>query len=474
MVSFRARRGSVVGTVARVSHYPSAGRVKPAGQLWGPETDKAVANFPISGRPFPAEVIAWLAELKRAAAAVNAELGLLDDELAAAIGEAARAVAAGDHAGQFPIDVFQTGSGTSSNMNVNEVISALTGGAAHPNDHVNMGQSSNDAVPTAVHLAACAALTGDLLPALDGLIGSLRRKAAEFADVVVPGRTHLMDAVPVLLGDRFAAFAEQLAECAEQVASARTYLARVPLGGTAVGNGLGAHPEFARRVVARLDAARLGVAPVAADDTPGRMARQAGHDAIVGTSGALNTTAVALTKVCNDLRWMGSGPSTGLAELALPALQKGSSIMPGKVNPVIPEVVLQVAAQVIGNHTTITVAGMQGNFELNVTIPVMALDLLESIELLAAGCRVLAQRCVDGITADAGRGRALAARSPALATALNPVLGYDRVEAIVKHAAATGGSIRDAAVELGADPALVDAALDLDRVARGDVGSLDT
>jgi fumarate hydratase class II len=456
-----------------MTEYPGAGPAKPAGVLWGTETDKAIANFPISGRRFPPVVISWLAELKGAAAAVNAELGLLDVTVSDAITRAAAAVAAGAHDDQFPIDVFQTGSGTSSNMNVNEVISTLTGRVAHPNDHVNLGQSSNDVVPTAVQLAACAVFTGELLPALDVLIAALRRKADEFAGVVAPGRTHLMDAVPVLLGDQFASFAEQLAECAEQVAAVRTLLARVPLGGTAVGNGLGTHPQFAQRVLARLDRGRLGVTPVAPADTPGRIARQGAHDAIVAASGTLNTTAVALTKICNDLRWLGSGPATGLAEIALPALQKGSSIMPGKVNPVIPEVVVQIAAQVIGNHTTITVAGLQGNFELNVTIPVMALDLLESADLLAAGCQVLAERCVSGITADADRLRAIAARSPALATALNPVLGYDRVEAIVKHAARTGLSIRDAAVELGVDAALVDRALDLDRVARGDVGSLE-
>lgn len=473
MFSFRFGSAPAWVLSPSMSDYPDAGAVKPE-RLWGAETDKAIANFPISGRRFPLDVIGWLARLKGAAASVNAEFGLLDDERAQAIQRAAVEIASGRHADQFPVDVFQTGSGTSSNMNVNEVISALTGGAAHPNDHVNLGQSSNDVVPTAVQLAACAALTGDLLPALDHLIAAIRGKADEFADVVAPGRTHLMDAVPVLLGDQFAAFAEQLAECREQIAGARPYLARVPLGGTAVGNGLNTHPEFAARVLARLDAGVLGVAPVAQPTTPARIARQAAHDAIVGASGALNTTAAALTKVCNDLRWLASGPATGLAEVALPALQKGSSIMPGKVNPVIPEVVLQIAAQVIGNHTTITVAGMQGNFELNVTIPVLALDLLESIGLLASGCRVLADRCVAGITADPDRLRAMAARSPALATALNAALGYDRVEAIVKHAAATGVSIRDAAVELGADPALVDRALDLDRVARGEIGSLDT
>ncbi len=454
-----------------MTDYPPEPTLKPLGgdhrPLWGAQTALAVDNFPISGRRFPIEVIVWLARLKQSAARVNVELGVLDGEIGTAIERSAQEIIDRRHDAQFPIDVFQTGSGTSSNMNVNEVIASLTAQLAHPNDHVNLGQSSNDVVPSAVQLAACAAITARLLPALNLLLESLQRKANEFSDIVAPGRTHLMDAVPVLLGDEFAGFAAQVGEAIEQVAHSRHALARLPLGGTAVGNGLGAEPDFARRVLDTIDPELVGIAPRAMERTGDRMARQAGHDAIVGASGALNTTAVALTKVCNDIRWLSSGPNTGLAQIVLPSLQKGSSIMPGKINPVIPEVVIQVAAQVIGNHTTITVAGMQGNFELNVTIPVMALDLLESIDLLANACGVLADRCVDGIEADAERCRMLAERSPALATALNAALGYDRVEAIVKHAAAHDLSIRDAALQLGVSSELVDRALDVDRVARG-------
>lgn len=435
--------------------------------LWGPQTALAIDNFGISGRRFPIDVILWLATLKRCGALVNRELGLIDADISETIVRAADQIIARDHDDQFPIDVFQTGSGTSSNMNVNEVIASLTGGIAHPNDHVNLGQSSNDIVPTAVRLASSAALSQRLLPGLATLIAALDRKAEAFADVVAPGRTHLMDAVPVLLGDEFAGFAAQLGECVEQLEYARSVLVRVPLGGTAVGNGLGTHPEFAHRVLAHLDVAELGAEPLSYHRTADRMARQGGHEALVAASGALNTTAVALTKICNDLRWLSSGPSTGLAQIALPSLQKGSSIMPGKVNPVMPEVVVQIAAQVMGNHTTITTAGMQGNFELNVTIPVIALDLLESIELLSNGSSALATRCVDGIVADVDRCRALALRSPALATALNPLLGYDRVEAIVKHAAAHDQSIRDAAIELGVDADVADHALNVDQIARG-------
>jgi fumarate hydratase class II len=435
--------------------------------LWGTQTELAIVNFPISGRRFPIEVIVWLAKLKRSGALVNRELGLVSVEVSEAIVRAADQIIARDHDDQFPVDVFQTGSGTSSNMNVNEVIAALSGSIAHPNDHVNLGQSSNDVVPTAVRLAASAALTGRLLPALGVLIDALHRKAAEFEQVVAPGRTHLMDAVPVLLGDEFAGFAAQIEECVEHLEHVRTALVRVPLGGTAVGNGLGTHPEFARRLLATFDVAELGSEPVCYGRTADRMARQGGHDALVAVSGVLNTTAVALTKLCNDLRWMSSGPSTGLAQIALPSLQKGSSIMPGKVNPVLPEVVVQVAAQVMGNHATVTVAGMQGNFELNVTIPVIALNLLESIHLLSNASTALAESCIDGVVADPDRCRALALRSPALATALNPLLGYDRVEAIVKHAAASDLSIRDAAVAMGLDAAVADRALDVDLIARG-------
>ncbi|HUF99871.1 MAG TPA: class II fumarate hydratase [Ilumatobacter sp.] len=463
-----------MSTVVMVDVYPNDDLGKRTGPdrrdaapLWGTETERAIVNFAISGRRFPMEVIVWLARLKRSGAVVNHELGLIGADVSAAIVRAADLIIGRQHDDQFPVDVFQTGSGTSSNMNVNEVIASLTGGLAHPNDHVNLGQSSNDVVPTAVRLAACAAVTGRLLPALAHLSESLDRKAVEFADVVAPGRTHLMDAVPVLLGDEFAGYASQLIECVEQLEFARTALARVPLGGTAVGNGLGTHPEFAHRVLANLNRSDLGAEPTSYGRTADRLSRQGGHDGLVAASAVLNTLAVALTKIANDLRWLSSGPSTGLAQITLPSLQKGSSIMPGKVNPVIPEVVVQVAAQVMGNHTTITVAGMQGNFELNVTIPVIASNLLESIELLSNASTALADSCVDGIVADVDRCRALALRSPALATALNPLLGYDRVEAIVKHAAAGDLSIRDAAVELGVEPDVADRALDVDQIARG-------
>ncbi len=434
------------------------------GALWGSETARAVANFRISGESMPPGVVEWVARIKAAAALVNAELGLLDGVLAQRIAAAAHAIAAGEHADQFPVDVFQTGSGTSTNMNVNEVISALTGGAAHPNDHVNLGQSSNDVMPTALHLAACEGIASDLLPAVRRLVAVLRTKAVDFADVVKPGRTHLMDAVPVLLGDEFEGFAVQVEECAEHLVYVLDHLARVPLGGTAVGTGLNAHPDLADRVLARLaDPDRLGATPRRA---PGPIARQGARDAVVAASGALNTTAVALTKIANDLRWMASGPNAGLGEIRLPALQKGSSIMPGKVNPVIPEVALQVAAQVMGNHVAITVAGAQGNFELNVTVPLIARNLLGSTGLLAAACRSLADDCVAGIEADIERCERLAARSPAIATALNPLAGYERVEQIVKAAAAGDLTIRDAAIDAGLDPERVDELLDLRRMAR--------
>jgi fumarate hydratase class II len=434
--------------------------------LWGNETERAVENFPISGRPMPAPVIRWLAIVKRHAAAVNAQLGLLDASLADRIGRAADEIIAGDHRDQFPVDIYQTGSGTSTNMNVNEVISTLTDGDAHPNDHVNMGQSSNDVVPTAAQLAACEEIERRFVPAAGRLIDVLRQRAVDFDDIVKPGRTHLMDAVPVVLGHEFAAYAAQIEEALERVVGSLPALGRVPLGGTAVGNGIGSHPEFADRVLRAIADTELLRTPTA---SPGdRIARQGAHDAMVGTSGALEVVAVALTKICNDLRWMASGPDTGLAEIEIPALQKGSSIMPGKVNPVVPEAVLQVAARVIGNHATMTVAGMQGSFELNLMIPVMAATLLESIELLSTSMAVLADRCIAGIEADRDRCRELADRSLAVATALNADLGYEHVERIVKEAHRTGDSVRTVARRSGVDEAVLDRALDLDRIARGD------
>ncbi|HET6813182.1 MAG TPA: class II fumarate hydratase [Actinomycetota bacterium] len=432
-------------------------------QLWKGETEKAIENFPISGERMPTEVVRMLARVKAEAARVNAELGLLDADQAERIAAAADAVAAGEHDDQFPIDVFQTGSGTSTNTNVNEVISTLAGEDVHPNDHVNMGQSSNDVFPTAVHLAALDAATNDLLPALDALAGSLSAKAEELRDAVKTGRTHLMDAVPVTLGQEFAGYAAQIREGAARVEAALTRVGKLPLGGTAVGTGLNAHPEFAARVRERLIRVhRLDVAPPAHP-----FEAQGARDALVELSGALKTVAVSCTKIANDIRWMGSGPRAGLAELVLPELQKGSSIMPGKVNPVMAEVLTQVSAQVIGNDAAITVGGLSGNFELNVYIPLMARNLLQSITYLAAACRTFAARCVDGITANAERAQALAESTLVLVTALNPVVGYDEGTAISKEAAATGRSLREVALDHGVAADVLDKVLDLRVVARG-------
>ena len=404
-------------------------------ELWGAETRKAVENFPVSGEPIPAAVVHWLGRIKAAAARVNADLGLLDADLAARIAAAADEVAAGDHDDQFPIDVFQTGSGTSSNMNANEVIAALAGEGVHPNDHVNMGQSSNDVFPSAVHLAALDRIVHDLQPALDLLADALAAKAEEFADVVKSGRTHLMDAVPVTLGQEFGGYAAQMREGRARVDSTLERLGKIPLGGTAVGNGLNTHPEFAARVRGSCSARRPAWASMPPADP---FEAQANRDGLVEASGALRSVAVSLTKIANDLRWMGSGPRAGLAEIILPELQKGSSIMPGKVNPVIPEVACQVAAQVIGNDAAIAVGGLQGNFELNVQIPLMARNLLQSIGLLAAACRLLAERCVEGIEANEANCERHAESTLAVATALNPYIGYDRATAIVKDAAGVG------------------------------------
>jgi fumarate hydratase, class II len=432
-------------------------------RLWQGETDKAIENFPISGERVPVEVVRMLARVKAEAARVNAELGLLEPEKAERIAAAAESVAAGEHDDQFPIDVFQTGSGTSTNTNVNEVIATLAGDGHHPNDHVNMGQSSNDVFPTAVHLAALDAASNDLLPALDALAGSLAAKAEELRDAVKTGRTHLMDAVPVTLGQEFAGYAAQIREGAARVEAALPRVAKLPLGGTAVGTGLNAHPEFAARVRERLIREHgLDVSPPAHP-----FEAQGARDALVELSGALKTVAVSCTKIANDIRWMGSGPRAGLAELVLPELQKGSSIMPGKVNPVMAEVLTQVSAQVIGNDAAITVGGLSGAFELNVYIPMMARNLLQSITYLAAACRNFAARCVDGITANGERALALAENTLVLVTALNPVVGYDEGAAISKEAAATGRSLREVALDHGVAPDVLDKVLDLRAVARG-------
>ncbi len=431
-------------------------------ELWGSETRKAVANFEISGEPIPVSVARWLGRIKAAGARVNAELGLLDPEKAERIAAAGDRVAAGELDDQFPIDVFQTGSGTSSNMNANEVLAALAGEGVHANDDVNMGQSSNDVFPSAVHLAALDEIVNDLLPALDGLAGALEAKAQEFDDVVKSGRTHLMDAVPVTLGQEFGGYAAQVRQGIERVQVALPRLGRIPLGGTAVGTGLNTHPEFAARVRARLaDETGLEILPPADP-----FESQAARDGLVEASGALKTLAVSLTKIANDLRLMGSGPRAGLAEIRLPELQKGSSIMPGKVNPVIPEVVTQVAAQVIGNDTAITVGGMQGHFELNVFVPMMARNLIQSIRLLAGAARALDEKCVRGIEANRETAERYAELTLSAATALNPHIGYDKASEIVKTAAATGRSLRDVAREAGVDEKILDEALDYRAMAK--------
>lgn len=435
--------------------------------LWGAETAKAVQNFPISGEPIPGRVVQWLASIKSAAARTNVGLGLLDADLGAAIVDAADEIVSGDLTDQFPVDVFQTGSGTSSNMNVNEVISALTDGRAHPNDHVNLGQSSNDVFPSAVHLAALDATTSELVPSLDRLAAALAERAVVFSDVVKAGRTHLMDAVPITLGQEFGGYASQIRSASDAVRATLPALGRIPLGGTAVGNGLNTHPDFSAGV-RELLASRMGPDVGALVREPDdHFAAQASRDGLVATSAALKVLAVALTKICNDLRWMASGPRAGLGEIRLPELQKGSSIMPGKVNPVVPEAVLQVCAQVIGNDTTITVAGMQGNFELNVMIPVMARNLLSSIDLLASSTTLLAERCVAGIEANEERCSTLAELTLATATALNPVIGYDAATAIVRDAAATARPLRVVAAEHGVSDEVLDEVLDLRRLADG-------
>ncbi len=425
-------------------------------ELWGSETRKAIENFQVSGEPIPRHVARWLGRIKAAAARVNAELGLLDEDKAERIAAAGDRIAAGELDEQFPIDVFQTGSGTSSNMNANEVIASVAGEDIHANDDVNMGQSSNDVFPSAVHLAALDQLTSELLPALSRLAQALESKAKEFEDVVKSGRTHLMDAVPVTLGQEFAGYAAQVRQGIARVEASLERLGRIPLGGTAVGTGLNTHPEFAERVRRRLaDDTGLAVLPPADP-----FEAQAARDGLVEASGALKTVAVSLTKIANDLRLMGSGPRAGLAEIALPELQKGSSIMPGKVNPVIPEVVTQVAAQVIGNDVAVTVGGLQGHFELNVFVPVIARNVLDSVRLLTAASRLLADKCVTGIEANRENCERYAELTLSAAAALNPYIGYDKATEIVKEAAATGKSLREVAREAGVDEATLESALD--------------
>ena len=432
-------------------------------QLWGGETTKAIGNFPISGEPVPAPVIHWLGRIKGAAARVNAELELLDADVAQRIAAAADRVAAGEFDDQFPIDVFQTGSGTSTNMNANEVIANLAGDGAHPNDHVNMGQSSNDVFPSAVHLAALQQAEHELLPALAQLEASFAAKATEFADIVKAGRTHLMDAVPVTLGQEFSGYAAQIRLAQRRIANALPQVAQVPLGGTATGTGLNTHKDFAIRVRARLTEA-TGLEIRAPEDP---FEAQGNRDALVELSGALKVLAVSLTKIANDLALLGSGPRAGIGEIFLPELQKGSSIMPGKVNPVLPEVVLQVSAQVIGNDAAVTIGGMQGNFELNVRVPLIARNLLESIRLLTTTSKAFAEKCVDGIRANEAGCERSAEATLAAATALNPHIGYDRAAEIVKEAANSGRMLREVAYEKGVDEETYNLAMDLRAMARG-------
>ncbi|MFG1690684.1 class II fumarate hydratase, partial [Gemmatimonadota bacterium] len=428
----------------------------PEGALYGAQTQRAVENFPISGQRFGRRFIQALGLIKRAAAETNAELGKVDPNLAEAIATAAGEVADGRWDDQFVLDVYQTGSGTSTNMNANEVIAnranrLLEGSGSsadstvHPNDHVNFGQSSNDVIPTAIHVAARVAIEGELVPALEYLRDVLVEKAAEFDDVVKSGRTHLMDATPVRLGQEFAGYATQLSKGIERVRRGSQEMAELALGGTASGTGINTHPEFSSKTIDRLQDA-LGFTFYEAED---HFEAQGSKDAAVSASGALNTVAVSLMKIANDVRWLGSGPTSGLHELQLPALQPGSSIMPGKVNPVMSEAMMMVAARVMGNHQTITVCGARGNFELNVMMPILAQALLESVELLANTSRLFADRCIAGAVVNRVRCQELLERNPAIATALNLRLGYDKASEVAKRAATEGRSVREVVVEMG-------------------------
>ena len=433
-----------------------------AEQLWGSETEKAVENFPVSGHPVPTPVIRALGRLKAAAARANADLGKLDSELAERIAAAGDAIAAGEHDEQFPVDVFQTGSGTSSNMNANEVIANLAGEGVHRNDHVNMGQSSNDVFPSAVHIAALGEVNDDLLPAMDALAAVFDKRANEFDDIVKTGRTHLMDAVPVTLGQEFAGYAAQISLGADRVRATLERVGQLPLGGTATGTGLNTHPEFAEKVRA-LISEDMGIEVSAPRD---RFEAQANRDSLVELSGALKVVAVSLIKIANDLALMGSGPRAGLSELRLPELQKGSSIMPGKVNPVIPEVVIQVGDQVIGNDAAITAAGTQGQFELNVRVPLIARNLLDQIKLLAAACRLLDEKCVAGLEANRERLHEYKESNLQVTTALNEVIGYDKGAEIVKEAASSGRTVREVAIEKGVEAKVLDDAIDHEAIAK--------
>ncbi|HEY2575770.1 MAG TPA: class II fumarate hydratase [Streptosporangiaceae bacterium] len=432
------------------TEHDSMGEVRvPADVLWGAQTQRAVENFPISGERIDRDMIAGLASVKGAAATINGKLGVLDAEMAAAIHDAAAQVARGGHDSQFPIDVFQTGSGTSSNMNANEVIAALAtqrlGRPVHPNDHVNASQSSNDVFPTAIHLSAVYVLGRQLGPALAHLAAELEGKAAEFSDVVKSGRTHLMDATPVTLGQEFGGYAAAVQLGIERIGGCLDRVGALPLGGTAVGTGMNAPPGFAAAVIARL----AGDLRLPLTEAGNHFEAAGGRDALVEASGVLRVIAISLYKICNDLRLMNSGPRTGLAEIVVPELQPGSSIMPGKVNPVICEAVCQVCTQVIGNDAAVAFGGAAGNFELNVMMPVIARNLLSSGRLLTSAALLLADRCVAGITADAGRLRRNAESSPAIVTALNRFLGYEAAAQVAHEAMCTGATIREVVVALG-------------------------
>jgi fumarate hydratase class II len=443
----------------------SLGEMKvPADALYGPQTQRAVENFPISGQRFGRRFIEAVALIKGAAAETNAEQGHLDSEIAKVVVAAAREVAEGKWDDQFVLDVYQTGSGTSTNMNANEVIARratqLAGGkkAVHPNDHVNFGQSSNDVIPTAIHVAARVAMEKELIPALEHMHAALADKARAFDGVMKSGRTHLMDATPVRLGQEFRGYATQIAKAIERVRRASGELEELALGGTATGTGINTDPRFASATIARVSKA-TGISFREADD---HFEAQGAKDAAVDAAGALNTLATSLMKIADDIRWMGSGPTSGLGEIRLPAIQPGSSIMPGKVNPVMAEATMMVAARVMGNHTTVTVAGSRGNFELNVMMPVLAHALLESVTLLASVARAFTDNCIVGIEANEARAKELLERNPAIATALNPYIGYDAAAVVAKESAKRGVSVRDVVLERKLLPAdEIDEALDV-------------
>ena len=433
----------------RIEH-DTMGEVRvPVNALYSAQTQRAVENFPISGSGLePAQIVA-LAQIKRAAAIVNEKLGIIPADIRDAIVASADEIIAGHHHEHFPVDTYQTGSGTSSNMNINEVLGNLAttkrGDTVHPNDHVNASQSSNDVFPTSVHLAVTAALLGDAIPALEHLAVALEKKATAWASMVKPGRTHLMDATPVTLGQEFGGYARQIRLGIERIQSTIVRVAEVPLGGTAVGTGINTPTGFSAAVIAEL-ASSTGLPVTEAKD---HFEAQSARDGLVEASGALRVIAVSLTKICNDIRWMGSGPNTGIAEIHIPDLQPGSSIMPGKVNPVVPEAVLMVCAKIIGNDATVAWAGASGSFELNVAIPVMGTSLLESIRLLANASRVLADKTVDGLEANAERAAALAGMSPSIVTPLNRIIGYEAAAKIAKHSVKAGMTVRDAVIDLG-------------------------